>query len=147
MVARGGLLHDLVEGVGIFLLKSYHANKFARQAMDKMNMAKWVLATPFFDLPDDNQMEHLINALPEKFFPRVICEQPVLIEVWKQGDQSQVHLMNYGQSLQQVSLIFEAPVKGMVISPDGPVILDLVGEEISFILDIYSVLILEALTY
>jgi hypothetical protein len=147
MVARGGLLHDLVEGVGIFLLKSYHANKFARQAMDKMNMAKWVLATPFFDLPDDKQMEHLISALPEKIFPRVICDQPVLIEVWKQGDQSQVHLMNYGQSPQQVSLIFEAPVKGMVISPDGPVILDLVGEEISFILDIYSVLILEALTY
>jgi hypothetical protein len=142
LVARGGFSHNIVEGVGLSLLNAYHAHKFTRQVMDKMNMAKWVLATPYFDLPDKLKIDRLQDALSIEFFPRVESQAPVLIEIWKKDTQTQVHLMNYNREPQEIRLAFETPIRGKLISPDQPDSVINAGTEISFILDIYSVLIL-----
>lgn len=78
----------------MFLLRSYHGSKLARQVMDKMNLAKIVLQTTLFDLPEKEARRDLLNTLPEGIYPRVE-EQPVLIETWQKAGERQVHLMNY----------------------------------------------------
>ena len=54
-----------------------------------------------------------------------------------------VHLMNYADEPQPVTVYFDAPVRAKVISPDKTNNLTLEGDQISFSLDIYSILMLE----
>ncbi len=142
-VARGGLWHDLVEGLGLFLLRSYHGSKLARQVMDKMNMAKLVTQTALFDLPEKSLSEGLLTALPTEVLPRVEGQFPTLIEVWQKGDQTQVHLLNYGPKSQVVTVHFSEPVQAKVHSPDQIGIIAVEGQRLPIELDIYSILILE----
>ncbi len=141
-VARGGLWHDLVEAVGLFLLRSYHANKLARQIMDKLNMAKLVTQTPLFDLPDAATIDALMGVLPRQIFPQVEAQQPVLIETWQKGTEKQVHLMNYADQSQEVKVHFSSPVSARIISPDNGFTQNLSGKCLTVVLDIYCILIL-----
>jgi hypothetical protein len=142
-VAKGGLSHDLVEGVSAFLLRAYHSSKFARGVMDKLGLPKLVFRTSFFNLPRQSQIDGLLNALPAGIMPRVEAQDPVLIDVWAQGDERQVHLVNYGPDPQVVRVHLGAPARGRLISPDGDDILTDEGAEVSVHLNIYAVLILE----
>lgn len=142
-VAKGGLWHDLVEGVGAFLLRAYHGSKFARWVMDKLHMAKLVFQTEIFNLPARETMQTLFSALPKDITPRVAAEHPVLIEVWEQGGTRQVHLVNYGPEPQQVTLHLPFPGRGRVISPDRSEVLTVEGTDLSVEVDIYAILILE----
>ena len=100
------------------------------------------------EVHEENVAELVVNEIHSNwvhlmydwgFPPEIEAED----EVPKRNEIPQVHLMNYSQSPQQVNLVFDSPVRGRVISPDGPEIQNLVGDEISFILDIYSILILD----
>jgi hypothetical protein len=73
----------------------------------------------------------------------VEAQDPVLIDVWAQGGELQVHLVNYGPDLQMVKVHVGAPARGRVISPDGDEILTDEGAEMAVHLNIYAVLILE----
>jgi len=156
-VAKGGLWHDLVEGIGMFLLRSYHGNKLARRIMDKMNMAKLVTQTTLFDLPERATAHELLKVLLDDIYPQVDADQPVLIEIWQKGDQQQVHLLNHGPEPQMVTVQFASPVNAIILSPDAPESLTLEGETLecqileaqilepqtlSIYLNIYSILIL-----
>jgi hypothetical protein len=143
LAAKGGLLHDLAAGVGAFLLRAYHGSKFARWLMDKLQMAKLVFRTELFDLPDRNLIEALRSALPGEVFPRVTAEKPVLIEVWEQAGQRQVHLVNYGTEAQTVSLHLDAPARVKVVSPDRREKQILEGTVLKLDLDIYAILIFD----
>jgi hypothetical protein len=142
-VAKGGFWHDLVEGLVLFLMRSYHSSKPARRIMDKLNMAKLVTQTALFNLPDRDVTHSLLDHLPKGITPRVKADQPVLIETWRKGNQRQVHVMNYAYSRQTVEVHFDSPVSARIISPDSPEILTREGKFIAFNLDIYSVLILD----
>ncbi len=141
--ARGGLWHDLVESLGLFLVRSYHSSKIFRQVMDKMNMAKIVLQTGLFNLPGQKMTVELIRVLPPGIYPCVESGEPVLIETWEGKDHRQVHLMNYGSEAQEITVKFGAPVKAKLISPDRPDELTLEGDRLCFTLDIYAILLLE----
>jgi hypothetical protein len=142
-VAKGGLWHDLVEGLGLFLLNAYHTRKLARTLMDRLNMTKLVLQTALFDMPTPEMAKKLLNALPLGIYPRVKAKSPVLIECWDRGGQRQIHLMNYGPEIQEVTLDFGESVKVTVISPDTDQTHLLDGEHFTLDLDIYSVLLIE----
>lgn len=142
--ARGGLWHDLLEGVGTFLLRSYHGSKFARSVMDKLQLAKLVLRTELFNLPNRQMIDSLLDALPGGITPRVMAEKPALIEVWDKTGQTQVHLVNYGLEPQTVTVQLVEPVRARVISPDRAEVLTLEGADLSVDVDIYSILILES---
>lgn len=142
-VARGGLWHTVVEGLGLFLLHSYHGSKFARRLMDRLNLAKLVTQTPLFNLPDKERIRALLAALPEEIYPRVQADQPVLIEIWEKEGKRQVHLLNYAEEPQKIILHFKEPVSAQVLSPDTKDILALQGRQLRLLLDIYSVLLLD----
>lgn len=139
-VAKGGLWHDLVEGLGLFLLRAYHGNKLSRQVMDKMNMAKLVTQTTLFNLPKQDAIDALLERLPDGIYPKVDAEHPVLIETWQRGEERQIHIMNYAQSAQTVKVHFAAPVGVEVVSPDSDETLSLQGKTLAIPVNIYSIL-------
>lgn len=141
--ARGGIWHSLIEGVGTILLRSYHGSKFARTAMDKLQVAKLVFRTELFNLPDRQKIDILLSALPEGITPRVESKYPTLIEYWTRSGERQVHLVNYGPEPQTVKLYLEAPARVSVISPDHTGIRTLEGTTLSVDVDIYTILMLE----
>lgn len=141
--ARKGLWHNLVENVGLSLLNAYHSSKFARHLMDSLNMAKLVTQTTLFNLPSPEDQLTLIEALPDELHPRVTAEGPVLIETWKKGRTLQVHLVNYTEKPQKVTVHFAAPVKAENLSPDSTGRETFEGQTISFELDIYTILIVK----
>jgi hypothetical protein len=142
-VAKGGFLHWLTQTVGLSLVRAYHSSKFARHLMDRFNMASLVIQTNMFNLPEQDVMDTLLKALPEALSPTVSADEPVLIETWQQGKQTQVHLMNYAKQAQKVTVHFDAPVSARVISPDNSEALELEGKDLTFYLDIYSILLLD----
>jgi hypothetical protein len=73
----------------------------------------------------------------------VRAKDPVLIEYWSQGDQRQVHLMNYAREVQEISVQFAKPVRAEVLSLDTGPNQTLEGETLNFKLDIYSILLLK----
>ena len=143
IVARGGFLHSFVENLGLFLLRSYHSNKFTRKVMDSLNMAKLVTQTLLFNLPNPEMINCLADSLPVEIFPRVSSQEPVLIESWHTGSQRQVHMVNYAKIPQEIRVHFESEVSARVISPDHQETMTLSGESISLLLDIYSVLLID----
>ncbi len=141
--ARGGMWHDLVESLGLFLLNAYHSSKPSRWIMDRLNMVKLVNKKALFDLPKANLINALLAVLPAGITPRVHAADPVLIEYWERGGQKQVHLVNYSQKAQEISVQFAQPVRAEVLSPDGVETHILEGETLTFNLDIYSILLLK----
>jgi hypothetical protein len=141
--ARGGLLHDLVEGTGLFLLNAYHSSKWGRRIMDGLNMAKLVTQTTLFNLPDSKMAQTLLDRLPADLSPRIMEPgAPVLIEIWQTEKGQQVHLMNYASEPQNVTLQFGAPVSARTLSPDTSEEETLKGEILNLKVDIYTILII-----
>ena len=138
--AKPGIWHNLVEKVGLSLLNAYHGSKFARHLMDKMNMVKLITQTTLFNLPEAKVQATLLAALPANIYPRVTADEPVLIEVWEKGHTLQVHLVNYVDKPQKITVQFAAPVKVESLSPDSEERLTLEGQTVSLELDIYTIL-------
>jgi hypothetical protein len=140
--AKGGAVHKVVQGIGLGLLRAYHGSKLARNFLDGLNAAKLMTQTTLFNLPEQNACETLLAALPGAITPRVVADQPVLIELWAQGGTRQVHLANYADEPQSVRVEFAAPVHAEVLSPDSENTQTLEGQTLQLDLDIYSILLL-----
>jgi len=108
--------------------------------MDKMNMVKLITQTTLFNLPEAKVQATLLAALPANIYPRVTADEPVLIEVWEKGHTLQVHLVNYVDKPQKITVQFAAPVKVESLSPDSEERLTLEGQTVSLELDIYTIL-------
>ncbi|MBG0788593.1 MAG: hypothetical protein H0S79_26185 [Anaerolineaceae bacterium] len=143
LVGRGGLAHSLVQSIGLGLVRAYHSSKFARHLMDKLNMASLVIQTNMFTLPPAESMAAMTQSLPDSILPTASAAEPVLIETWQKGKQPQVHLMNYANQPQKVTVHFSKPVTAKVLSPDTDEIFELEGENLTLYLDIYSILLLD----
>ena len=142
-VARGGFWHTLVEGAADFLIRAYHGSKIARLVMDKLNMAKLVTQTSLFNLPGSQKRATLLAALPDQILPRVEAEKPVLIDIWEQAGEGQVHLVNYADHPQTVRVHLGSNARVRAISPDRAGMTTLEGDQVSLDLDVYTVLVLE----
>jgi len=142
-VARGGLAHSLVQSIGLGLVRAYHSSKFARHLMDRFNMASLVIQTNMFNLPESPVMQTLLTSLPKDLTLTVTAPEPVLIETWQKGRKTQVHLMNYANQPQKVTVHFGETINARVISPDNEETFELEGENLILYLDIYSILLLD----
>ncbi len=143
LAAKGGLWHSLVESIGLGMMRAYHSSKTARHLMDRLNMAKLVTQTTLFNLPEQAACDVLLAALPETLAPRVAGLDPVLIDVWQKGKQTQIHLCNYGNHPQQIGVHLPSSKKARIISPDNAEELELEGDALYFDLDIYSILLID----
>jgi len=80
----------------------------------------------------------MLDALGERPYPRVTAQAPVLAELWRRGAEWQLHLVNYASEPQPVTVSFERPVGGEVISPDTRDV-PVSGQHLVIPLDVYAI--------
>lgn len=136
----------LLETTMLGLYRSYFRSPLTRRWVDRLGLVHFFAQSPYFQMPPLPLQEELIAAVG-KVFPRVLSEQPVLIETWRRGPEEQVHLVNYAKTAQEVQVEFESPRRGYRISPDeGGTLEPFEGSRIRFRLHVYAVLILHEST-
>lgn len=138
-LARNKAAHSLVSGVVEWLFRAYFQWRWARSLGDNLGLAHLFLQSPYFRLPPKPAQKVLLAALGERPYPRVESEVPVLVELWKQGETWQLHLVNYAQQPQPVVVSFVQPVSGRVLSPDGEGG-QFHGTHFGWTLDVYAVI-------
>lgn len=143
LVARNAALRAVVGAFGHFLMNAYFGNKFARNLFDSVGLPKLITQSSLFRMPSKSKQDCLLAALPEKIYPRVHSQAPVLIETWKLGDILQIHLVNYGNSAQQVQVEFDREVLLTDLSPEGSDGNSYQGQRIDLQIDLYRILIVE----
>jgi len=131
----------LWEGFALRLYRSYFRSRWTRRWIDRLGLVHFFLQSPYFRLPSASARETLIGTIGP-VFPRVAAAHPVLIEVWRRGAEEQIHLVNYAETPQEVTIYFEAPRRGVRLSPYEPVA-PFEGSYLAFVLDVYSILVLE----
>jgi hypothetical protein len=140
ILARHQGLRSGVSRVVGWLFQSYFRWRWWRQLVDRLGLQHLFWQTPFFRLPPVPAQEALLAALGERPYPRVAAGAPVLAEVWRKGEGWQLHLVNYGEDPQPVTVEFAQPVHGTILSPDGRAGEVLEGRRVGIGLDVYTVL-------
>jgi hypothetical protein len=143
---RGGVTFSssmaaLWEGFLLRLYRSYFRSRWTRRWIDRLGLVHFFLQSPYFQLPSASARERLL-AMIGPIFPRVAAAQPVLIEVWRRGSEEQIHLVNYAEAPQEITLYFEGPRRGVRLSPDEPTT-TFEGSQLTFVLDVYVILVSE----
>lgn len=110
-----------------------------RNLVDGLGLVHFFWQTPYFRLPQKPAREALLAALGPRPYPRVTASAPVLVELWRQREAWQLHLVNYALAPQPVWVEFGHAVAGRMISPDSP---DgqFEGAILEFDLDVYAIL-------
>ena len=119
------------------LLDTTHATQRVLQGGSEYN--------PIFRVPPPEERAALLEALGDLPVPRVHAEKPVLIEWWRQGETDQLHLVNYADEPQEVTVAFPWAVRAQALSPDAGQALALEGRLLRISLDVYAVLLCSGL--
>lgn len=139
-LGRHRRLRSVFSRVVGWLFQSYFRWHWWRQLVDRLGLQHLFWQTPFFRLPPVPAREALLEAVGERPYPRVRSGDPVLVEVWRKGEGWQLHLVNYAASPQPVTIEFGQPVRGTILSPDGPAEAVFEGLSVEIELDVYTVL-------
>ena len=139
-LARHGTARSVTSRLLGWLFRGHFRRRWARWLANRLGMVHFFLQSPYFRLPPPAARQSLLAALGERPYPRVTAEVPVLVELWRQGERWQLHLVNYAAGPQRVTVVFDRPVTGQAISPDGPVV-KLSGQCFDVALDVYTVLL------
>lgn len=142
---RSGWINSFTTQVVQRMMKAYSANKVVRSLSDRLGLQKIVTQTPLYSVPGGEQRQALLEALPAEIFPRVFAKQPVLIEVWDNQGEVQVHMVNYSSQPQEAHIDFGYPVRVRLVQAPGEEELDrqLQGKEIDILINIYRILVIE----
>ena len=65
-----------------------------------------------------------------------------MVETCRQGETTQIHLVNYASAPQAAHLIFDAPVNGRAISPDFEDGCPVGGRVVNIDVDVYTVIVI-----
>ncbi len=122
------------------LYRGYFRSRLIRRLGDRLGMVHFFLQSPYFRLPSQAARQTLFDALAELPYPQVRPEVPALAEVWRRGDEEQIHLVNYTDQLQQVEIAFGRPVSGRVMRLSDPGAA-FAGLEVTVPLNRYTVLV------
>ena len=141
-LSRSPILRAFVSRLLHGLKDAYFGSKLVRVVFDGLGMPKLITQSSVFYLPDQESQNALLAEIPEDIYPRVKAADPVLVEIWKRGDQRQIHLVNYAADVQQVTIFFGEDAQGRRISPDDDG-QDFSGSKITIDLNIYQVLLLD----
>jgi hypothetical protein len=120
-LARHQSLRSVVSGPVGWLFQSYFRWRWSRQLVDRLGLVHFFWQTPFFRLPPAQAQEALLATLGERPYPHVRADVPLLAELWRRGEEWQLHLVNYAAGPQHVTVEFSHPVHGLIMSPDEPV--------------------------
>jgi hypothetical protein len=127
------------------LYRAYFERRLFRDLLDRHDITRRLLQggpgyNPLFCVPSEQEKAQLLAVVGDVRSPRVSAEKPVAVEWWRQGETDQLHLINYADEPQRVSvqLPVSAPVR--VLSPDVDEVVTLEGG-LEFWLDVYAVLL------
>jgi hypothetical protein len=144
LLARRAGLRSVVGGAVGWLFQAYMRWSGVRRLGDSLGLPQLIIQSPHFVLASHAARQALLAALGEPRQPQVSAEIPVLAELWRKGDQHQLHLVNYGSEPQVVSVDFGEPVCGRLLTPDVSAErahgTEFSGEGFSMTLDLYVVL-------
>jgi hypothetical protein len=98
------------------------------------------MASPLFKLPKPENRQTLLSALGKQVYPHVKSDSPLLVEIWQQETEYQLHLVNYARKPVQIYVDFGDKVQGKILSP-GKNNLDIEGTQFDLNLDIYLVVL------
>jgi hypothetical protein len=141
---RHRVLHRLISTIVEGLIRTYHSKPFFRKLFDRFGMAKLITQTPLFFIPEVLRQKELIAAIPSAMFPKIESLEPVLIDIWRQKDSyTQIHLVNYADQPQSISVHFGKKVNGEIIFP-GSEEKELIrnSDKVSLKVDIYAIILI-----
>ena len=84
----------------------------------------------------------LLSVVGQHAGPQVESDAPVLIERWQRGGKEQLHLLNYAQEPQTITVRFRQPQSGRILTP-GQDEARFEGEAVPLELASYLVLLLD----
>jgi len=120
--------------------RAYFDYRWTRWITDKLGITRWFLGSPHFKYPRNKKQESVLDVFRHVPCPKVAwTEFPVLIEVWHRNGEAQVHLVNYGNKPQKVTVLFERLASGKINAP-GKKVVNFEGEQVELELDVYAVL-------
>ncbi|MCS7040197.1 MAG: hypothetical protein RMN24_13160, partial [Anaerolineae bacterium] len=136
----------LAGGVLEALYRAYFERRWARRLIDRIGLVHFFLQAPYFRLPPLQARTHLLQALGSVPGPRVRAEAPVLVELWRQRQSGEMalHLVNYAPTPQTVAVTLPRAGSVRLLSPDSPESGVIQTDSLAFLLDIYTVLLIQA---
>lgn len=147
-LAQNPRLRRLVSSLLTWAYRAYFEKRWGRWLGDRLGLVHLFLQSPYYRLPAPAAQASLEAALRQQLgafpAPQVSAAQPVLIETWQRGAQTQIHLVNYAAQPQPVKLSLPQPApRVQLLTPDSPP-RQLTGATLEFDLAVYAVLLLEA---
>jgi hypothetical protein len=116
-LAKHARIRRLFSSFMAWFYNAYFKYRWARRIMDGIGLPQWFLGSPYFKIPSEERQKSVINSLMHPPTPMVAeSTYPVLIEVWQQGKETHIHLVNYGPKSQTISLKLDGWVEGKMIS-------------------------------
>jgi hypothetical protein len=143
IVSRSPSLRRVLWGVLRQVLRLYTQSAAARKALDMTGAAHAFARSGAYLPPASVARRALLAAISAVSGPRVMGDDPVLIEVWEDGAGVQIHLVNYGAEPQNVRIELGERMAGSALSPDHSDRNEVAGKSVSLQLDVYEVLVLE----
>jgi len=130
------------------LFRAYFSHRLFRGLLDRTHVTQRVLQggaayNPLFRVPPLAERAALRAALGGLVTPRIEAERSVLIEWWRRGDIEQLHLVNYADHPQPVTVHLPWAVSARLLSPDAEETVSLIGRSLKLSLDVYTVLVWE----
>lgn len=121
--------------------RAYFRRRWARALIDGTELTEQhFMRSSLFDLPSQEAEASLLEALGPRAYPRIEAEAPLLVEHWQREGRRQLHLVNYADAPQRVTLAFERPRRGRLLSPDSTS-QEVHDERLELTLDVYTVLV------
>ena len=142
VVDRSPFLRRAFTFVGRTGLHAYSQSKLIRRVLDGLSLPKATTQSPLYHIPPQRARSALLDALPPNLYPRLRSQAPCLIEVWRDQDRLQIHLVNYATAPQKVLVRLESPATGHVLSPDEEEDNTVRGAQIDIPLDVYGILLI-----
>ena len=139
-LSRRPILRSITSRLARSIFNAYFNRPWARKMGDRFGLAPLYNSTPYFHIPPLQERRVLMEAIGERPYPSVQAEIPVLVEHWMAGKEHQVHLVNYADQPQVISLELPKAVQGKILSLDqAPSAFS--GDRLDLQIDVYSVLI------
>jgi hypothetical protein len=141
---RHEALRPVVERAAMALYRAYFDQRAVRRLFDLTHASQRLMQggaeyNPLFRPPAADEQAALLAALGDLAVPRVLATEPVLIEWWRQGEIDQLHLVNYADAPQDVTVELPWPVRARVSSPDTGQSQTLEGRALGAPLDVYAI--------
>jgi hypothetical protein len=134
------ILRLLASGLVTSVYRAYFNRSWGRKLGDRLGLSQLYNSSPFFHIPPVEERRVLMETLGERSLPSIKAEIPVLVEHWLAGEEHQLHMVNYAEKPQVVSVELPGSVYGKVLSPDqSPSTFN--SDRLDLQVDVYSVLI------